>query len=212
MAEHWDIFQKEIIKDNEYTFLKTHNASININNHDFANLNNTIGLIYIIRDPRDVVVSYSSHLNLDVEETFEIMKREDSLEKTNENFDRSLLTSWKNHYNSWKYFPKNKIFIKYEDLIDKPNETFLELIKFLNKIIKLKVDEKLIKDSLNKVSFETLQSLEAKDGFPENRSIVEKNKFFKVGKKGQWNKKLKNDLVSKINKCFEIEMKELNYL
>ena len=67
MASHWDFFQKEIIKENKISLLKTHNTLCSINGHDFANNINSLGLIYIIRDPRDVVVSYSHHLNLSFE-------------------------------------------------------------------------------------------------------------------------------------------------
>ncbi len=211
MAKHWEMFQKDIIKNQKYVFLKTHNAAIKIDNNVFANLNNCIGLIYIIRDPRDVVLSYSSHLNLNPEKTFEIMQREDLIEKTNDNNDRTLITSWINHYNSWKHFPKEKILIKYEDLIDTPNETFLKLIKFLNKIINTKIDNKLIEKTVNNVSFDKLQRLENQSGFPENRSLSKNHKFFKAGKKKQWIQELDKNLILKLNKYFEKELKELNY-
>ena len=70
MASHWAIFQKQIIGNNKINFLKTHNTLCTINGHDFTNSSNSLGVIYIIRDPRDIVVSYSHHLNLSYEETF----------------------------------------------------------------------------------------------------------------------------------------------
>ena len=109
MAEHWDYFQKNIIKKNKFTFLKTHNALVDVKNFSFTNLDNSLGLIYIIRDPRDVVISYSSHLNLSLEETTNYMTNNTLVEKTPDNFDRTLLTSWSNHYNSWKHFPFKKV-------------------------------------------------------------------------------------------------------
>ena len=139
------------------------------------------------------------------------MKKEDLVEKTNDNDDRTLITSWKNHYNSWKHFPKNKILIKYEDLIDAPYETFLKLIMFLNKIINTNIDNKLIQEAINSVSFDKLQKLEDQSGFPENRSLSKNHKFFKVGKKKQWIHELDKDLLLKINKYFEKELIELNY-
>ena len=93
MAEHWDIFQKNIINKNKYTFLKTHNALVNIKNFSFTNLNNTLGLIYIIRDPRDVAISYSSHLNLNLKDTINHMQNINLTEKTPDNLDRTLITS-----------------------------------------------------------------------------------------------------------------------
>ena len=43
------------IKKGNVVFLKTHNALINIENNEFTNSDLTLAIIYIIRDPRDVV-------------------------------------------------------------------------------------------------------------------------------------------------------------
>ena len=43
-------------------YLKTHNALCTINNFKFTDKNNTLGAIYLVRDPRDVIVSYAHHL------------------------------------------------------------------------------------------------------------------------------------------------------
>ena len=40
-----------------FTYLKTHNAMCTINNYPFTNSKNTAGFIYLVRDPRDVVLS-----------------------------------------------------------------------------------------------------------------------------------------------------------
>ena len=45
-------------------------------------------------------------------------------------FNRNIFTvisSWKNHYNSWKQFKKNYLLIKYEDLIQDPHKEFNKL-------------------------------------------------------------------------------------
>ena len=88
MVNHWDFFQTEISKKKPI-FLKTHNALVTINNCPFTSNKNTLGLIYIIRDPRDVVISYSHHLAKNFEETFQIMKT-DSMEKTKDELNYSF--------------------------------------------------------------------------------------------------------------------------
>ena len=212
MCERWDEFQKAIIKTNKYTFLKTHNACITINGNNFSNLENCLGLIYIVRDPRDVALSYSSHLNFSIEDTYKAMTNANLVEKTTEGLDRTLITSWNNHYNSWKNFPKKKIIIKYENLIDKPEDTFFKIIKYLNEIIGLKIDKNLIKNCVNDVSFEKLKTLEKNNGFIENKSPVKNHKFFNIGKKNQWKLKLNENLINKFINNFESEMKELKYI
>jgi hypothetical protein len=64
MAANWNFFQTQINKNKKINYLKTHNALCTLNNLDFTDKNNTIGVIYVVRDPRDVVISYSNHLKL----------------------------------------------------------------------------------------------------------------------------------------------------
>ena len=58
---------------NKLTYLKTHNAMMTINNHKFTNADNTNGFIYLVRDPRDVLISYTSHMSISLETTLNIM-------------------------------------------------------------------------------------------------------------------------------------------
>ena len=55
--------QDAINLDNKIKFIKTHNALCNINNYPFTDKENTLGVIYLVRDPRDVLVSYSNHIS-----------------------------------------------------------------------------------------------------------------------------------------------------
>ena len=212
MSENWDNFQKDIIKKKEFTFLKTHNALVDVKKFSFTSLENTIGLIYIIRDPRDVVISYSSHLNVNLEKTINYMINKNLVEKTPDNFDRSLITSWSNHYNSWKQLPLEKLIIRYEDLLDEPEQTFTKIIKYLSKIVNLKIDKQLLKTSIENVNFKNLKNLEVKNGFGENKSMLKNHKFFNEGKKEQWKKKLPKDLKNIIEENFKSEMIENKYL
>ena len=212
MAENWDSFQKKIIKKSKFTFLKTHNALCNIKGNNFTTLENTLGLIYIIRDPRDVLISYASHLNLDLKNTANLMSDLNVVEKTPDLLDRSLLSSWSNHYNSWKHFPGKKIIIRYEDLIDSPDLTFLKVIEYLNKLIDIKINKDLITETINLVNFQKLKKLENENGFPENKSPDKKHIFFKSGEKDQWKNKLPVNLQNKFKDIFKNEMFENKYI
>ena len=59
--------KKEINK--KINIFKTHQLNCNINNFEFTNKNNTIGTIYIVRDPRNIAVSISNHYSLSFEES-----------------------------------------------------------------------------------------------------------------------------------------------
>ena len=62
ITKNWITLQDSINLNNKTNFLKTHNAMCTINNNKFTNKNNTLGAIYLVRDPRDIVVSYAHHL------------------------------------------------------------------------------------------------------------------------------------------------------
>ena len=64
IARNWIPMQTFINLKNEITYLKTHNAMMTINNWRFTDTDNTNGFIYLVRDPRDVLLSYSSHTSL----------------------------------------------------------------------------------------------------------------------------------------------------
>ena len=212
MASHWNFFQKEIIKENKISLLKTHNTLCSINGHDFANSINSLGLIYIIRDPGDVVVSYSHHLNLSFEETFKIIANKHTVEKTNDLLDKTLLGSWQNHYNSWKHFPIKKIFLRYEDLTSSAHVSFKKIVFFLNDLCGLTIDEKKITKTVESVKFENLKKIEEDRGFIENPNQKLGKKFFRNGTVGQWGKVLSPNLIKRIETEFKNEMIENNYL
>ena len=55
-----------MIKKN-FIFFKTHSANVSLNNHQYTNNKNSFGLIYIVRDPRDIVISYSKYQNISID-------------------------------------------------------------------------------------------------------------------------------------------------
>ena len=49
------------IDKNSVRFIKTHSGLSDINGHQFTNLKNSLGVIYVVRDPRSVVKSFANH-------------------------------------------------------------------------------------------------------------------------------------------------------
>ena len=61
-------------KSKELKFFKTHSALAKINNNNFTDLKNTLGAIYIIRDPRNVVTSFAHHYQIDLMKLQNVIK------------------------------------------------------------------------------------------------------------------------------------------
>ena len=213
ISKNWINMQLMINLNNKINYLKTHNAMCTVNNYKFTNLENTLGAIYIVRDPRDVLVSYSNFLNKSVDEILKKMISNDSYEGAelkSKVYKKSLLGSWSNHYNSWKnYKSREKIIIKYEDMINNTSSTFLKVLTYLKRIIKIEIDQNKMHNAIEETSFENLRSLEMSEGFKTNPS---KNPFFRKGVVGDWREKLSKDQVEKIESAFKDEMIELGYL
>ena len=60
-----DLINKE---SNKAKFFKTHSKLCQMYGANFTDLKNTLGTIYIIRDPRNVVTSFAHHYNLTIDE------------------------------------------------------------------------------------------------------------------------------------------------
>ena len=224
--ENWIPAQKIINKDKKIHFLKTHNALCTINGNKFTDEFNTMAAIYIVRDPRNLITSLAHHYSLNLEEAFQFLtnkrktifpinfSEEDKIKNTKR--DVHVLTDWSGHYKSWKDigFCPIKI-VKYEDILYDTRSVFISILEFLSKLMKLKIDEKKIHQSLNSTTFKMLSEMEKNQGF--NESIIshktkKKVKFFYLGKKNNWKKLLNHEIVKKINNVFKNEMNELNYL
>ena len=70
-SKFWIPAQEKINLDNKIKFFKTHNILGSINGNNFTNKKNTIGAIYIVRDPRNVITSFKNHYDFTLEKAYE---------------------------------------------------------------------------------------------------------------------------------------------
>mgnify|MGYP001166476520 FL=1 len=200
-------------------FYKTHSANWKNfdKNYYFTNYENSLGVIHIVRDPRNVITSILDYYN-----------KENYQEALNFLIDRgkvvggtkhesgvpTILLSWADHYNSWKVFKKNYLLVKYENLLTDPVNEFLKITDFLGSIVKFKFEEKEILELIENCKFEKFSNQEDNHGFIDNSSTNKslRKKFFKLGPNNNWEKLLDSQIRVKIEKTFENEMKELQYL
>lgn len=221
----WIPAQEKINNDKKLKFFKTHNVFGKLNNHDFTNSVNSIGCLYVVRDPRNVITSIKNHYQLNDDQAFKWMINEKNFIYDVHNFEKNgysdfqYISSWNMNYKSWKVQKKIPIkLIKYENLIEQTYTVFLEIIKFINKITNNdeKIDKTKIKIVLNSTSFEALKKNEINKGFSEAVPTREdKNKkipFFHLGPNNNWKKFLNKDLTLRLDKTFDKELKELFYI
>ena len=221
-AESWLTAQKKINEQNEFCFLKTHNIYGAYKGKNFTTPDFTLGAIYIVRDPRNVLTSLMNHYSLTEDDALKMINSIYRNLIDENNYDDyssySFISSWANNYNSWK-MSKNidKLIIKYEDLENKENETFLKILNFTNKLLKKddKVDEKIFSSAINTTKFDILKKKEEDEGFVEAAYSTKEGKtkkFFNLGKKNNYKILIKPQTAKAVEKLFRKEMKELGYL
>ena len=204
-------------------FIKTHSGLHDINGYKFTDLNNTLGVIYVVRDPRNIVKSYANHNQLTLEySTSRLLEFGATIGgiKSSDIEANHIIThmgSWASNYNTWKEFKKidKYLLIKYEDLVSETERTFISILKFIYSLGKsdLIIDKNKLKNALDTTTFESMQRLEKKFGFPEAVKDSEGKTvtFFKYGPKNNSNTLPKN-LRDKIEFELKNEMQELGYL
>ena len=224
------IFYKYLLKMQEkkylnfkedFKFFKTHSGNFIIDNNPFTAEENIRGVIYVIRDPRDVCISWANHTGQTYEQSKDFMIDE-SLKirwtKGNNNLfndyniPNSFLSSWDKHVISWTSnnwrFPF--LIIRFEDMVYKKKETIRVIANFFTDKYGFKfhnLDDKII-NILKTTSFKKLEKEELKDGFAE---APKGKKFFKTGTQKQWVKKLNKNQIFKLEEKFKIIMNKFNY-
>ena len=223
VSDYWIAAQDRInlFNENKTIFLKTHSALCTLENNAFTNKNNTKAVIYIVRDPRNVITSLSNHFSKNIEESYKFITKK-SLMLTDSEWGgdtfgiATIIGSWSEHYKSWqkiKFAPI--LIIKYENLINDTENSLIKIIKFLKNYIDVEIDTKKISKTINSCAFDNLANMEKKFGFQEaaySQKDKKKINFFSLGKKNDWKNLLNPEIEKKIRIEFNKEMKELNYI
>jgi len=220
-SNNWIYNQNSFFNKENLNLVKTHSCLYPYEGNEFTTNKQTLGAIYIVRDPRNVLTSLTHHYSLNYNEAFKHMTNNESslLEKSHE-LDHSnftYLNSWSNHYKSWKNNTMFEIlFIRYEDFQKEKENTFKKIILYINKLTNknLKIDETKFANSIKSTNFSNLKNKELNEGFEESvysSKTGKKINFFNLGFNNRWQKLLPNDMKNLLNKHFINELKELDY-
>ena len=210
--------QQKINSDKKTRIFKTHNAFWNWNNgkFNFTDENQTLGVIHIVRDPRNVVTSILHYFNKEnYSDAISFMKENKVLGGAeHEHGLPTIIGSWSNHYKSWRKFKKNNLLIKYENLLKNPEEEFFKIINFLRNIGNFKFNDENVLKAIENCRFNNLSNQEDVHGFASNTEKNKKlnKKFFNLGPKNKWEDILDNKTRLEIENLFNKEMVDMGYL
>jgi len=220
IKKNWITAQDKINLDEKIKFFKTHQGNFKIGNDHFTNNQNTQAVIYIVRDPRNLVTSISNHYSLSLNEACkfltspELMGNGKSWEEKKDGIF-NFLGKWNEHYKSWTNNTKNLLLLRYEDLINEPKKELEKIIFFLNKYVNFDTNDIKINNILESTNFKNLKKMEQEGSFTEN--VIKKEtgsnvNFFNLGPKNIWQNSLDKKIIKKIEDDFKDEMKEIGYL
>ena len=165
-------------------------------------------VIHIVRDPRDVFISYHKYL-----------KQRNRYDNSLENFVVDVCNgsifpgTWSHHINSWVFNEdrinsidnNNFLMVKYENLTDEPEKNIIKIATFLGK----KLHKSRLDEIKHRTTISAMKTKERKGSFEWLPGGLE---FINDGIYGKWKNTLPETLVDYINKNNEKVMVKLNYL
>jgi len=162
-------------------FVKTHNAALLAVGVPLITPQVTQGSIYILRDPRDVAVSYSRHLGLSLDRTIGFMADAEAATGGTATKVYEAHSSWSRHAESWLAATPAPFLLRYEDMLEDPASCFGGLVEFLGET----PDRDRLARAIRHSGFDVLRAQEQQGGFVE-RPAESSGAFFASGRAGAW--------------------------
>jgi len=167
-------------------------------------------VIYIVRDPRDVAVSYYHYLI-----KMRIIDDDYSMLSYVERFVRGgwdPFGSWADHVGGWVGARKGRkdfLFLRYEEMLDDPTRELKKMAEFLQ----FSASDQQLDLAIKMSSFERMQALEKQEGAkwtPMKLSRKDKP-FVRKAKKAGWRTELSTEAVNMIEHAWSDVMVGLGY-
>ncbi len=190
-------------------FIKTHNAVVCLEDVNMIPRSITKNAVYIVRDPRDMVVSYSKYAEKSVDEIIEVVSDKASIIHGTDTIHSNIfqyIGSWSGHVKSWMNSSFDTLVIRYERMHEDPEYVFKQILEHVG----WDVDEDRVRRTIDSVSFGKLRESEDENGFRERPPGVDK--FFRNGKVGEWKDFLTKEQSDRIVADHGEVMKTLGYL
>ena len=191
----------------ETVMVKTHNALAVKGGIATITPDVTMGAIYVVRNPLDVVLSFADHYGLDVDQAIAASVSSDNHVATSPSTVFQYLGAWSDHVRSWTRAPNlNLHVVRYEDLSTAPLDAFGAITGFLS----LKVPKGRLRRAIRNAAFPKLRRQEARRGFAEKSRHG--SAFFRKGRMNQWRDELSSAQVDLMVEAHGEVMAEFGYL
>jgi len=172
----------------------------------------TRSIIYIVRNPLDVAISYAKFEGVSVDTMIKRMNNPHYQIAANQKRYmsqlRQRLLTWSGHVRSWAMVNNvPRLLIRYEDMLAQPANTFGAVIHFLG----LPVEQDRLEKAIRFSSFKELKSQEEQKRFYEYHLRQPAMQFFNQGKAERWRECLSAEQIHKLVTHHGETMKALQY-
>ena len=201
----------ELAKEDAINILKVHDTCRRVSTGEWLYPADSVySVIYLVRHPFDVAVSFAPHMNLPLDEAVTLMGEGLVNAEATTGLELPLpqyLDSWTDNVTSWlDESPHRVTLARYEDMYADPMAQFRRIAHAAGFDPS---DEELAR-VLGTASFENMRDEEKAGGFRERPKTS--TNFFREGKPGGWQGKLDESLREKIVRDHGAVMARLGYL
>ncbi|HQT63373.1 MAG: hypothetical protein B7Z75_00055 [Acidocella sp. 20-57-95] len=190
----------------DLVFVKTHNAALKLHDVELCANAVTAGAIYLVRDPRDVAISYARYTGQSIDEIISFMGSEGAAHRSTDVQVFEFLSSWSVHVQSWVARAKT-LLVRYEDLQAEPVKTFGKIVQFLGD----DANPARLKKAIEFSEFHELARQEQAEGYKAHTPGAVAA-FFREGKAGGWREVLTADQAQQIEADHGGVMRLFGYL
>ena len=195
----------------EVCFRKIHDALLSASDRaPIVPGNRTRGAVYIVRDPRDVAVSYAHHTGKSQEwAVAELANPAASLlgqPGAHVGQVRMRLGTWSEHVREWTrhdLFPV--LVVRYEDLSADPRAELARVARFAG----IDADDDRVAAAVRAARFDALRDQETRTGY--HAAPFPDRAFFRRGQVGAWRDELAPELAAQVEHDHAEVMSELGY-
>lgn len=170
----------------------------------------TLGSFYMVRDPRDVVVSWAHFAGVALDAAIAMLCDPDATLVASPGRPALTVTEhlscWSGHVRSWLEAPgRHCCLLRFEDMLADPAALLRRAACYAG----IKHDDADIDRAVGQTRFETLRQQEAVRGFDGGQAG--NVPFFRCGRSGQWRTVLTAEQIARIEHSHGEMMAKLNY-
>jgi len=170
-------------------------------------------VIYIVRDPRDVAVSFY-HYNLKVRRFTDEVTMDEFVDRfvTAKIWPSvDLFGSWENHVLSWVKMrgeTEDFCFVRYEDMLRDP----VAELKKMTPLLKINPSPEMLTRAVELSSADRMRALEkSQKGWVSTKGTRKDKPFVRAAKSGDWQSALSETSVRKIEQAWGATMQKFGY-